>query len=85
MWIFLLKMAVILQNLLQLGQTYALGCGTTQGMCMQNIIGISVIMRALELVQRFANTVWILRQWRLQCCQKQIGPTLHVGPNNAVF
>ena len=43
---FRFKMAAVLLNIEQLGQHFALHLGTTQDMCLQNIIGISV-MRAL--------------------------------------
>ena len=52
------------------------------GTCMQNIIGISVMMRALQVPQRFDNIFWILRQQRLQHYQEQLGPTLYAGPKN---
>ena len=52
-------------------------------MCLKNIIGISVTMRALEPGKRFKHTFRILQRWRrLQRFPKHIGPTLHVGPNN---
>ena len=53
-------MATILQNLDQLGQNFALHSETTQSMCLQNIIGISVQLRALDPAQRFQHTIWIL-------------------------
>ena len=69
-----LKMAAILWNLEQLGRNFSLHSRTTQRMCMQNIYGISVIMRALEPAQRFKHTFWIWQQG-LQHYQKHIGPT----------
>ena len=79
---FRIKIAAILRNLEQFGQDFALHSRTTQGMCMQNIIGIPVIMRALALEQRFGNTFWIMWRRRLQLYQKHKGPTHHMGPNN---
>ena len=64
MWFFRTKMAIS-WNLQQLGWNFALLSSTTQGMCMRNIIGISVIMRALEPAQRFKHTFCLWRQWRL--------------------
>ena len=47
MWYFLLKMAAILWNLWQLGRNFGLHSGTTQDLCLQNMIGISrVILRS---------------------------------------
>ena len=71
------KMASILWNLKQLGRNFAPLSRTTQGMCMQNIIAISAIMRALELAQRFHNTCG---GGGFNARKKYIGPTLHVGP-----
>ena len=88
MALFCIQMATILWDLEQLhvGRFFALHTRTNQGMCLQNIIGISVTMRALEMGQRFEHTFWIilllLRWWQLQRYQKLIGPTLHVGPND---
>ena len=73
-------MAGISRNLEQLGPSFALYSGTTQDMCLQNIIGISAKLRALGPGQRFDNTFWILRRRWLQTNQTHIGPTLHVGP-----
>ena len=85
MWI----LATILGDLEQLGRYFVLHTRTSQGMCLQNITGISVIMRALDPGQRFEHTFWILllpslplilcrRQQQLQRHQKHLGPTLHV-------
>ena len=80
MWYFLFKISAISQNLEQLGRNFALHSGTTHGMCLHTIMGISVKMRALDPGQRFEHTFWILLllQWRrrLQRYQKHIGPTL---------
>ena len=78
-------MAATLRNLEQLGPNYALYTGTTQDMCVHNIIGISAKLRALGPEQRFYNTFWILLL-RLQTNQTRVhvGRTLHVGPNNNV-
>ena len=43
--IFLLKMATILWNLKQLHQNFALHSRTTQGVCMQNMIGTFETLR----------------------------------------
>ena len=83
--LFLFKMAAILRNLEQLGRYFALHTMTTQSMCLQNIFGISVIMRALDPGQRFEHTFWILLRWWLQRHQKHIGSTLHVEPKNILF
>ena len=70
-----------------IGRNFALYSRTTKGMCMQNVIGISAILRALVPSQTFDNTFWILwrRRRRLQHWQKHIGPTLLVGPNEIKF
>ena len=78
---FQLKMATISRNLEQLARNFALHSRTTEYMCLQNIIGISVKMRALGPGQRLQRTFWILWRRRLQRYEKHIGPTLHVGPN----
>ena len=52
---FQFKMAVILWNLEQLGPNFALHSGTTQDMCLQNIIRISLKLRVLGLAQKFKN------------------------------
>ena len=72
------KMAAFSQNLEHLGRNFALHSETTQVMCMQNIIEITVIIR----VQRFEHTFCLQRRRRLQTYQTYIDPTLHVGPNN---
>ena len=54
------KMTTILRNLEKLGQNFALHSGTIQDMCLQNIIGISVKMRALGPGKRFEHTLWII-------------------------
>ena len=78
-------MATISWNLEQLGRNFALHTGTTQDVRLQNIIGISLKLRALVSAQRFDNTFWILllllrrRQW-LKTYKTHIGYTLHVGP-----
>ena len=73
-------MAVISRNLEHLGPNLALHSGTTRGTRVQNIIGISAKLRGLRPVQRSPYTFWILMR-RIQTNQKDIGPTLHVGPN----
>ena len=57
---FQFKMAAISQNLEQSGRNFALLFGTTQDICLQNITGISVKMRAQGPGQRFKNTFWII-------------------------
>ena len=87
-WFLKFKMATISRNLEQLGWNFALSSGTTQDLCMQNIIGISVKLRALDPTQRFEHTFWILlllRRRRLQTYQTHIGPKLHVRPNYYTF
>ena len=69
-------MVTISQNLEQSGPNFALHSGTTQDMCMKNIIKISGKFRVLGPEQRFD----LHRQ--LQSHQSHIDPTLHVGPNN---
>ena len=54
-------------NLEKFGPNFALHSVTTQDMCLQNIIGISLKLRVLGLLQTY---------------QTHIGPTLHVGSNN---
>ena len=54
--IFQFKMAAISWNLEQLGPNSALQSGTTQDVCVQNIIGISLKLRVLGPAQRFENT-----------------------------
>ena len=49
MLFFQLKMAAILWNLEQLGRNFALHSGTTQDMCLQHMIGITVILRMLHV------------------------------------
>ena len=76
-------MAAVSRNLEQLGRHFALHSRTAQGLCMQNIAGISVIMGAgLEWAQRIEHIFCL--QWRrqLQTYQTHIDPTLHVGPHN---
>ena len=68
----------------------ALHFGTTQNMCPQNMIGISVILRMLDPGQRFRYTFWILRWWQHQRLQRyqnhiHVGPTLHVGTCYAIY
>ena len=75
-------MDAILWNIEQLGQSLTLHSKTTQGLYTQNMIGISVILRTLDPVQRFEHIFWIQQRWqRLQMYQKHIVPTLHAGPN----
>ena len=76
-------MATILRNLEQLGRHLALLSGTIHSIRSQNIIGISVKLRALDPAQRFEHTFWnlFLRRRRLQIYQTHIGPILDVGPN----
>ena len=77
------KMAAILWNLEQFGPTFALHSGITQDICLQNMTGISVNLRALHVgpKQRFEHTFWILQRRRLHTRQTHIGPTFHVGPD----
>ena len=81
MWFFKkIKMAAILRNLEQLGPNFALHSGTTQDMCVWNIIRISLKLRALGPAQRFEDTFWILLPLRwLQSYQTHIGPTIQRG------
>ena len=79
-------MAAISWNLEQIGPNSALHTGTTQDMCVQDIIGIYAKLRVPGPEQRFDNTFRILLQWRrLQTNRTHIGPTLHVGPNKDGF
>ena len=83
--IFYLKLpSFILWDLEQLGRNFALSTRTIQGMCTEDMIGISVTMRMLEPTQRFEHRNW-LQQW-LQTYKNHIhvhiGPTCSVGLNN---
>ena len=49
-------MATISRNLEQLGRNFALHSGTTQDMCLKNIVWITVTVRALDPGQRFEHT-----------------------------
>ena len=51
-------MAAILRDLEQLGRYSALHSNTIQGMCLQNIIRISVKMKVLDLGKRFEHTFY---------------------------
>ena len=87
MWFcFRFKMDTILRNLEQLGRNFALHVGITQDMCLENIIGISVKLRALCLCpeQRFEHTFWIRRRRRLQTNQTYRCHT-SCGTNNYNF
>ena len=81
---FQFKMASVLWNLEQLGPDFALHSGAIQDMYLQNVIGISEKLRALQnvgpppprkLITHFGSYYW------LQTNQTHIGPKLHVGPN----
>ena len=78
-------MATISQDPEQLGHRryFVLYTRITQGMCLQNIIVITVTIRVLEPGQRFRHTLWILRGVTAVPTQsKHIGSTLYGGPNN---
>ena len=82
MWFLSIENGCHFWNLEQfLGRNFALHSRTTQGMCMQSMIGISVTLMMLDPVQKFKHKFWIL-QWQLQMYQKNIGSTLNVRPNN---
>ena len=79
-------MADISRNIELLGRNFALHSGTTQSMCLQNIIGISVKLRALDPSQRFKHTFWILDPPPLAAAASMLSKTYkshtHVGPDN---
>ena len=49
-------MTIISQTLKQLGKNFAPHSGTTHGMFLQNIIWVSVKLRALDLAQRSSSS-----------------------------
>ena len=76
---FRLIMAAILWHLEQLVRNFALYSRTTQGMRMQNMIGISVTLRTIEPAQMYAQ---ILDPAAVASnISKTYRQTLHVGPN----
>ena len=73
-------MAAISLDVEQLGRYFALHIRTTHRMCLQNVIGISITMMALDSGRfEHAHTFWIQRQ-RLQHYETHMGLTLHVEP-----
>ena len=76
-------MATISQEFAQLRRYFTTHSKTTHGMCLQNIIVISLLEGTTAGTK---NRAYILNPAAAAAAtlSTQIGPSLHVGPNNIV-